>query len=171
MDRQNNEPKQEGNTDNLREIHRTIASAFIFSKDGKLLMGKKDPTKGGVYSDVWHIPGGGVEDGETLEQAIIREASEEAVGLDLSRHKLIRIPNIGTGATHKTLPNGEVVWCNMEFNRFEVYLNETAEQLEARLQPSDDLVELYWFNRDELRRAKQIPGGTETMIEQGYIDE
>jgi 8-oxo-dGTP pyrophosphatase MutT (NUDIX family) len=28
-------------------------------------MGQKDPNKGGVYSDYWHIPGGGVDNGET----------------------------------------------------------------------------------------------------------
>jgi hypothetical protein len=42
----------------MREIERTIVSALIFSQDGKLLMGKKDPAKGGVYPDCWHIPGG-----------------------------------------------------------------------------------------------------------------
>lgn len=49
----------EPNPENLREITREIVSGLIFSADGKLLMGKKDPTKGGVYSDCWHIPGGG----------------------------------------------------------------------------------------------------------------
>ncbi|MEI8090766.1 MAG: hypothetical protein WCG98_00445 [bacterium] len=46
----------------MREIHRTIVSAVIFSKDGKLLMGKKDPNAGGVYSQYRHFPGGGVDE-------------------------------------------------------------------------------------------------------------
>lgn len=41
----------------MREIERQIVSALIFSKDGKLFQGMKDPNKGGVYSDCWHIPG------------------------------------------------------------------------------------------------------------------
>lgn len=52
----------------MRKINRIIVAALIFSKDGKLLMGTKDPRRGGVYSDCWHLPGGGVEEGETLEQ-------------------------------------------------------------------------------------------------------
>ena len=46
----------------MREIERTIVSGLVFSKDGKLLMGLKDPAKGGVYPDVWHIPGGGIDE-------------------------------------------------------------------------------------------------------------
>jgi 8-oxo-dGTP pyrophosphatase MutT (NUDIX family) len=67
----------------MRTIHRTIVSALIFSKDGKLLMGMKDPKNGGVYADCWHIPGGGVDEGETKEQALRREMLEE-VGIDIA---------------------------------------------------------------------------------------
>jgi len=71
----------------MREIQRTIVSALIFSKDGKLLMGKKNPAKGGVYPDCWHIPGGGVEEKETLEQALKREVQEE-VGINISPYRI-----------------------------------------------------------------------------------
>jgi ADP-ribose pyrophosphatase YjhB (NUDIX family) len=56
----------------MRTIHRTIVSALIYSNDGKLLMGKKDPAKGGVYNDCWHIPGGGIEEGEGKIEALTR---------------------------------------------------------------------------------------------------
>jgi 8-oxo-dGTP pyrophosphatase MutT (NUDIX family) len=48
----------------MRAIHRDIVSALIFAKDGKLLMGKKESDGGGVYADCWHIPGGGIDEGE-----------------------------------------------------------------------------------------------------------
>jgi ADP-ribose pyrophosphatase YjhB (NUDIX family) len=54
----------------LREIQRDIVSALIFAKDGKLFQGMKEPRKGGVYSDCWHIPGGGVEEDESKEEAL-----------------------------------------------------------------------------------------------------
>lgn len=71
----------------MRKIKREIVSALLFSKDNKLLMGKKDPTKGGVYPDCWHLPGGGVDDGESLVDALKREVIEE-VGMHNARNIL-----------------------------------------------------------------------------------
>ena len=111
---------------------------------------------------------GGILDGETLEQAAVREAQEES-GLLISPDELMLIPDIGTGATVKTLPTGERVWCRMRFNRFEVRLAKTAAELSLDTKPGDDLVELRWFSSEELRDVKQIPGGKEFFIKQGYI--
>jgi 8-oxo-dGTP pyrophosphatase MutT (NUDIX family) len=156
------------NTEHLREIQRVIASAVIISSDGKVLMGKKDPAKGGVYPDAWHIPGGGLDDGETLEQALIREIGQEVVGLDVTRTQYRELPLVGHGSSTKTLPSGERVWCNMEFHRFEVRLDKPAAEL-VELKPGDDLVELRWFGPDELADVQQIPGGREFFIEAGYL--
>ena len=151
----------------MREINRIIVSALIFSKDGKLLMGKKDPTKGGVYSDCWHIPGGGVDEGESFEQALKREVMEE-VGIDISKYKVVPIPFIGHGAAERKLETGEIVLAKMEFNRFEVCINDkNAEEIDLHL--SDDLVEIKWFSKEELPDVKQIPGGKEFFQQAGYI--
>lgn len=154
------------NPENLREIERVIASLIIISSDNKILMGLKDPSKGGVYPDVWHIPGGGVDENESLTDAAIREGSEE-VGIDLTAEELIASPFIGHGETVKTLPTGEKVWCIMTFNRFEVHINKPSAEIV--LHPNDDLTELRWFDEDELLAAKQVPGGKEFFIEAGYI--
>ncbi|MBT6335075.1 MAG: NUDIX hydrolase, partial [Candidatus Magasanikbacteria bacterium] len=61
----------------MRSISRDIVSAIIISKDNKIFLGRKDPSKGGVYKDCWHLPGGGIEKGETDEDALIREIQEE----------------------------------------------------------------------------------------------
>lgn len=151
----------------MRKIERTIVSALIFSKDGKLLMGKKDPSKGGVYSDCWHIPGGGIDNGETLEQALQREIKEE-VGIDISPYKPVLIPEKGNGTAEKTLSTGEKVLCKMEFNRFRVNINDKiANEIEVRL--NDDLIEFRWFSREELPSVKQIPGGKEFFQKIGLI--
>jgi 8-oxo-dGTP pyrophosphatase MutT (NUDIX family) len=156
------------NPEGLREIDRIIASALIFSSDGYLLMGRKNPYKGGVYPNAWHIPGGGIEDGESLEQSAAREIYEE-VGLQISPEQLTKIPIEGGGSTTKTLESGERVWFKMQFNRFEARLDKTAEELAHEVRPGDDLVELRWFAQNELADVEQIPGGKEFFIQAGYI--
>ncbi|KKR08308.1 MAG: hypothetical protein UT32_C0002G0071 [Parcubacteria group bacterium GW2011_GWC2_39_14] len=152
----------------MRTINRTIVSALIFSSDNKLLLGKKDPTKGGVYPDCWHIPGGGVEEGETFEQALIREVKEE-VGLDITPYKPEAIPYVAKGVSEKTLKDtGEKVLCHMEFNRFKIIINDkTADKIQLKL--DDDLIEVRWFDPIELRDVKLIPGGREFFEKLGYI--
>lgn len=154
------------NPDSLRGIDRPIASVVIISADNKILMGRKDPTKGGVYPDTWHIPGGGIDEGESLEQAARREALEE-VGIDLVDMPLAPLPFIGRGESPKTLPSGEKVWCKMTFNRFEARLPQAAQDI--KIEPSDDLVELRWFDEDELAHVELVPGGYEFFVEAGYI--
>jgi 8-oxo-dGTP pyrophosphatase MutT (NUDIX family) len=165
LDKPENETP-EHNPEGLREIDRPIASLIVLSADGKLLMGLKDPAKGGVYPNAWHIPGGGVDEGESLEEAARREGREEA-GLDLTDVDLTPIPFVGHGETVKTLADGERVWCRMTFNRFEAQLDRRADEIE--LNPTDDLVELRWFDPDELADVEQIPGGREFFIQAGYI--
>jgi 8-oxo-dGTP pyrophosphatase MutT (NUDIX family) len=152
----------------MRTIQRKIVSALIFSKDGKILMGKKDPSKGGVYPDVWHIPGGGIEEGETIEQALAREVLEE-VGIDIKPYSAKSINIIGNGTTEKTLQDtGEKVMCEMEFNRFEVNIFDKNSD-EIKLHLEDDLVEAKWFSKEELYNVKQIPGGKEFFEKMGYM--
>lgn len=151
----------------MREIQRTIVSAIILSRDRKILMGRKDPTKGGVWPDAWHIPGGGVENNETLEQALAREIMEE-VGLDISHYTVKHLSGNFTGLTEKTLKEtGERVLCHMLFNHFEIQLKKNASEIE--IQPSDDLVETHWFTLEELPNVKQIPGSEEWFEKMGYV--
>lgn len=55
-----------------------VVSAIIHDDDGNLLMVKN--IDGDSY--YWGIPGGAVEEGETLEQAVVREVKEET-GFDV----------------------------------------------------------------------------------------
>ena len=151
----------------MREIDRIIVSALILSKEGKMLLGKKDPLKGGVYPDCWHLPGGGVDEGEELRRALAREVEEE-VGLNIALYRVAPIHLKGSGVSEKTLKTGERVICNMEFNRFEVLIDEqTADEIELKL--GGDLIEARWFTKKELAKIKQIPGGKEFFRAMGYI--
>jgi mutator protein MutT len=152
----------------MKIIKRKIVAAIIISKDNKVLMGKKDPVKGGVWADCWHIPGGGVDEGETPEQALVREVAEEA-GIDISGHQIKLLPYVFWGATEKTIkPNNIKVWCEMEFTTYEVRLQKNAADIQLHF--GDDLIEPTWFNFSELKKLKLIPGAEELYHRAGYIN-
>ncbi|PWU22717.1 hypothetical protein C5B42_05315 [Candidatus Cerribacteria bacterium 'Amazon FNV 2010 28 9'] len=138
----------------LRTIHRTIVSALIFSQDGKLLMGMKDPQKGGVYADCWHIPGGGIEEGEDEVSALQREIREE-VGIDITNQKVRLVDDEGKGESEKTLSNGEKVLCKMDFHVYRVDLNQYVDEINTQL--GDDLVKIEWVDVSRLENYKLTP--------------
>jgi len=151
----------------MREIHRDIVSALIYSSDGKLLMGKKDSSKGGVYSDCWHIPGGGIKKGENMSNALVREIKEET-GLDIDSVELI--DDTGRGSSEKLLEDTkEKVICNMKFNVFKTTLNREAKDVD--LKSSDDLIKLRWFNPNELKRVKLTPPSRELFQKLKLLEE
>lgn len=101
----------------MRTIHRDIAGAFIFSSDGKLLLGKS--IKGGVYKDRWIVPGGGIDEGETPVEGMKREVFEE-VDLDVSDAKITKFEGVHDGESLKTLRDtGEGVLVKMRFSTIE----------------------------------------------------
>ncbi|MBI5734137.1 MAG: NUDIX hydrolase [Candidatus Kerfeldbacteria bacterium] len=135
-----------------------------------MLMGRKDPIKGGVYSDCWHIPGGGVEGGQSFEEALKLEVREE-VGIDVTPYTLEQLPYVDTGVAEKILKDTEeTVLCHMEFHRFMIVIHDKIAD-EIKLQLGGDLVELQWFSMSELPSVKQIPGGREFFQKLGYITE
>jgi len=63
--------------------------ALIFNEEGKILLalrGRKAKNERGK----WEIPGGAVEFGETLEQAIMREVKEE-MGIEIHVKQLLHV--------------------------------------------------------------------------------
>jgi 8-oxo-dGTP diphosphatase len=68
------------------QIARTVGALFI-RVDGKVLLGLRAPTKKS-WPGHWDTIGGRVEDGESLEEALVREAREE-VGVTPVEFRLI----------------------------------------------------------------------------------
>lgn len=151
----------------MRTIERDIVSALIFSKDGKIFQGKKNPNGGGVYSDCWHIPGGGVHERETYTEAVIREVREET-GIDVSNYDLVLIDDAGRGESEKTLKEtGEKVLCKMKFDVYKVVLETTAADTKISL--DDDLAEYRWTDPKELKDLKLTPPSVELFQRLGYL--
>ena len=137
----------------MRTITRDIAGAMLFSNDGHVLIGKN--VKGGVYDDLWVIPGGGIDEGETKEGAAKREILEE-VGIDISSEVLEPFAVILHGTTEKTLRDtGERVLVEMTFYNFKVSLALSAEEIPIVLE--DDFGYAEWVSISELGSRKYSP--------------
>ncbi len=113
-----------------------VGSAVLIEKDGKYLLGKRNKPDHS-YQGVWVIPGGGVHDNETTEEAAIREIKEET-GLDIRLKKLVCIMEI----IAKGVGYHSVVF---------FYL---AEPLSEKIEASDDLSEAKFFYPKEMEELR-----------------
>lgn len=135
----------------MRTIQREIVGAVLLSRDDKVLLGKTARDAGGVYSGSWVIQGGGIEPGETRQQAIIREVKEETHH-DISNLPMELIDDTATGESEKVLKEtGERVLVKMRFIEFKIIFPESANTLGT--EPTTELVELKWFSSGELKYA------------------
>jgi len=62
----------------------TVGVRVVLVREGKVLLVFHS------YQDAWYLPGGGVKTGETLKEAIAREAAEE-VGASLGEIRLLGV--------------------------------------------------------------------------------
>jgi len=104
--------------------------------DGKILLVKRrgEPGRG-----KWSVPGGLVELGETVEEAVIREVKEET-GLDVAEPELIDVvDNIVRDE------KGEIKW---HFIILDFFVKVRGGELRA----SDDAEEIRWVPLDEAEK-------------------
>jgi len=149
----------------MRVINRDIAGAFIFSSDGKVLLGKS--TQGGAYEDLWVVPGGGIEPGESKLEALKREIKEE-LGLNLEDSQIEPITTQSQGQSEKDIKEtGERALVKMTFWDFKVTLSQPADQVKFSL--DDDLSEAKFFTMNELPKLKLGGGTSGSLKRMGYL--
>ncbi|MDB5185620.1 MAG: hypothetical protein JWL85_143 [Candidatus Saccharibacteria bacterium] len=149
----------------MRTVHRKIVGAFIFSRDGKILLGHNK--KGGTYQGMLVIPGGGIEEGETELEAVKREMREE-VGIDISDASIRQLEDIATGESEKTLKDtNEVVLMKMNFYDFEVKLHEEAKAVSLTF--DDDFGDAQWYTAAALQNAPIGPNTKLTLQKLGFL--
>jgi 8-oxo-dGTP pyrophosphatase MutT (NUDIX family) len=121
------------------QIARTVGALFI-NPNGEVLLGLRAPWKK-VWPRHWDTIGGHVEEGESLDDALVREAHEE-VGVTPTQFKLIatvkeRRPDLYGDALHH------------------VYA-VTSWQGGDPANVCDEHTELKWFSIGEMRLLKNI---------------
>ena len=116
-------------------------SAAVFREDRVLIVRRARPPAHGLYT----LPGGGVELGETLEQAVVREVREET-GLVITPLALVGFREaIGRDAAGK-------------IERHFVILPFVARWIAGEIALNEELAEAQWRKPDELARLKTTDG-------------
>lgn len=152
----------------MRTIHREIVTGMIFSKEGKLLMVKKNPAGGGVYIDCWHIPGGGIEENETQIDALNREIQEE-VGIQIFQYKVELIDDKGSGSSEKTVKEtGEKVLVSMQFYVYRIDMVDKSS-MEIAITLEKELERYQWFSLEELKTIKLTPPSVTLFTKLGFL--
>ena len=116
---------------------RIIVSVLIKCKDKYLFI--KQDKKNGAYQDCLHLVGGGLEDNETLEEAIKREVMEE-----------VHIP------LQTVVPfdfDSDILMYKGEMTHL-IFLRYTAEIEEFIGYADSDAKEMLWLLKEELQKYK-----------------
>ena len=116
---------------------RIIVSTLIKCKDKYLFI--KQNKEGGAYQDCLHIVGGGLEENETLEEAIKREVMEE---VHIELNEVIPFDFDSDILMHK----GEMTQL--------IFLRFTSEIQEFTGYPDSDAKEIIWLSKDEILNYK-----------------
>jgi len=114
--------------------HPMVGVGAIIVQDGKILIVRRssEPGKG-----KWSVPGGLVELGETVEQAVVREVREEC-GLDVEVDRLIDVVDSMTFDRNGRLKYHFII------------LDFFVKIKGGKLRPGDDAKEAMWVSLEEV---------------------
>jgi len=118
---------------------KVVVGIIVENEHGQILMGKKENAR--IYPGQWILPGGGVDEGESVNEAAVREVKEET-NLDITN--LTRI-NFDDGIMEKVERDGT------KNTYHTIFLNYRAKvKPGSKLRAKDDMVDLRWFKKEEL---------------------
>ena len=94
----------------------------------------------GEYKDGWEFPGGKIEEGETPEDALVREIKEE-LATDIAVHELIRIIDYDYESFHLHM---HCFWATVKSGELSLLEHEAAKWV-----TKDNIDDLDWLPADE----------------------
>lgn len=123
----------------------------LIIEDGRILLVErgKEPLRG-----YWSLPGGAVETGESLEDALRREVREET-GLEVEPLHLIEV-------FERIMPGSDG-----ETEYHYILIDYICRPAGGTLQASDDASQAAWFRHDEIAALK-ITEGTPRVIAKAF---
>jgi 8-oxo-dGTP diphosphatase len=131
---------------------RLIVSCLVRDGDRYLFITQNKP--GGAYPDTLHIPGGGLEDGESPAEGAAREVREE-VGLEITNVEAFDF-------------DWDIVDYKGEPTQL-VFLRFTADRLSGEAIAGSDAKEAIWVDRSELADHPHNPPSQRLLRKLGLI--
>ena len=117
-----------------RKIVKVVAA--VIRRDGKVFATQRGY---GDYRDWWEFPGGKVEEGETPEEALVREIHEE-LDADITVDEYITTVEYDYPEFHLSM---DCYWCSLKTEHLALLEHEAAKWLSI-----DDLDQVNWLPAD-----------------------
>ena len=129
--------------------------AVIEDEEGRILLVRHVPERGGFWQGKWICPGGALELGESIEKGIVREVKEET--------------DLEIKLTTPLIPFERIVKEKGQTVLHVLYIDYIARLTGGELKPADDVGEAIWVSKEDLpqmwnelhddtRRLLQIAG-------------
>ncbi len=123
-----------------------VAVAIITNQEGKVLLQKRNDPSTPKAHGKWDTPGGGVDEGETKEEAVVRECKEE-IGVDV-----VVIKELEAQFRSWTHESGKVVSYGIYGYHCRIKDNQTP------FAANDEVFEVRWFTKEEIEKLETLPG-------------
>lgn len=138
--------------------HRVIVGAIIKNKKGEILLCKMADDHG-VFPGKWVLPGGGINEGERMDEALHREVWEET-GLKLSDFTPVYFLD---DEREKLYLNGR------KEKQYLIYLNFLCSVESNKVKLNDELVDYVWVKPTRLNEYELCEPTIITFRKMGWL--
>jgi ADP-ribose pyrophosphatase YjhB (NUDIX family) len=130
--------------------------AVIEDEQGRILLVRHKPERGGFWQGRWICPGGKLELGESIKEGILREVREET--------------NLEIRLTTPLVPFDTIVREEGKITLHVVYIDYLAKLIRGELKPASDVGEARWVRREDLpQRWDELHDDTKRLLQVAKI--